>query len=171
MILCNTEIQKAIDDRRLIIRPEPLPRRPTEGQECPYGTHAVDLTLADEISIPKPGTFVIDLTRGGSLAEFLVQSSDRWRIDPVQGFTLDPHRFVLARTREHIELPIFPHPATCLAERIEGKSSRARCGLTCPFHSPDCPPRIQGNLDTRDDQSRAKCLYAQARNGDRPVDH
>ena len=27
MTLCNTEIQKAIDEGRLIIRPEPLPRR------------------------------------------------------------------------------------------------------------------------------------------------
>jgi dCTP deaminase len=146
MILCNTEIQRAIDEGRLIIRPEPLPRRPAEGQECPYGTHAVDLTLADEISIPRLGTYVIDLTRRGSLAEFLVQNSERRKIDPTQGFTLDPHQFVLARTREHVELPILPHPATCLAARIEGKSSRARCGLLVHFTAPTVHPGFKGTL-------------------------
>ena len=144
MILCNTEIQRAIDDGRLVIRPEPLPRRPTEGQECPYGTHAVDLTLADEISIPKQGTLVIDLTRRGSLADFLVQNSDRRRIDPVQGYTLEPHRFVLARTKEHVELPISAKLTTCLAARIEGKSSRAVVASWCIS-----PPPLS-TLDSRE---------------------
>ncbi len=93
MILCNTEIQRAIDEGRLAIRPEPLPRRPTEGQKCPCDTHSVALTLAGEISIPRPGTYVIDLTRKGSLADFLVPTSARVQIDPGQGFTLEPNRF------------------------------------------------------------------------------
>jgi dCTP deaminase len=146
MILCNTEIQKAIDEGRLIIRPEPLPRRPTEGLECPYDAHSVNLTLADEISIPRLGTFVIDLTRKGSLADFLVQNSSRVRIDPGQGFTLEPNQFILARTREYVELPIQPGLDSSLAGRIEGKSSRARCAILVHFTAPTVHPGFKGTL-------------------------
>ena len=48
MILSNIEIQVALDSGRLIIDPEPPPRRPKVGDpkdKCPYDTHAVDLTL------------------------------------------------------------------------------------------------------------------------------
>lgn len=146
MILCNRELHEALDDGRLIIRPEPSPRLPTEGIECPYGTHAVDLTLADEISIPKPGLFVLDLTRRGSLAEFLVQHSDRKKIDADQGYILEPNRFLLSKTREWIELPILRDRDVCLAARIEGKSSRARCGLLVHFTAPTVHPGFKGTL-------------------------
>ena len=55
MILSNVEIQNAIDSGRLMLRPEPLPRRYTEGVGCPYDTHSVDLTLGSKISIPRSG--------------------------------------------------------------------------------------------------------------------
>jgi dCTP deaminase len=145
LILCNVGIQTAIDDGRLVIKPEPLPRRPTEGQECPYGTHAVDLTLADEISIPTKGAFVIDLTRGRSLADHLARNSRRVKIDHTQGFTFEPQQFILARTREHIELPIVTNKTT-LGARIEGKSSRARCGLLVHFTAPTVHPGFKGTL-------------------------
>ena len=51
MILSNVEIQRALDERRLIIDPEPTPRTPTaDFADCPYQTSAVDLRLASEIS-------------------------------------------------------------------------------------------------------------------------
>jgi dCTP deaminase len=146
MILGNTEIQRAIDEGRLIIRPEPLPRRPAEGEGCPYDTRSVNLTLADEISIPRPGTYVIDLTRKGSLADFLVQNSSRLRIEPGQGFILEPNQFILARTREHVELPIQPGSDLSLAARIEGKSSRARCGILVHITAPTVHPGFKGTL-------------------------
>ncbi len=146
MILCNTEIQKAIDESRLIIRPEPLPRRPTEGKQCPYGTHSVDLALDDEISIPRQGTYVIDLTRQGSLADFLAQNSTRVKIGGGQGYTLEPNQFILARTREYVELSMPPQVDTCLAARIEGKSSRARCGVLVHFTAPTVHPGFKGTL-------------------------
>ncbi len=52
MILCNRGIHKAIDEKRLIIDPEPWPRLPTMGQECPYNTHSVDLRLGSPLTIP-----------------------------------------------------------------------------------------------------------------------
>jgi len=55
MILSNIEIQRALDEGRLVIEPEPLPRRPVAGEYCPYDTHAVDLRLYPEITVPQPG--------------------------------------------------------------------------------------------------------------------
>ncbi len=54
MILSNVEIQKALDEGRLVIAPEPQPRRPAAGEYCPYDTHAVDLRLYQEITVPSP---------------------------------------------------------------------------------------------------------------------
>jgi hypothetical protein len=43
MILSNVEIQRAIDEGRLLLDPEPLPRKPGwDGADCPYQTSAVD---------------------------------------------------------------------------------------------------------------------------------
>lgn len=50
MILSNKAIQTALDEGRLIIDPEPIPRQPN-GEECPYQTSAVDLRLGDELSL------------------------------------------------------------------------------------------------------------------------
>jgi hypothetical protein len=56
MILSNVEIQRAIDVGRLVLDPEPLPRRPApDGADCPYQTSAVDLQLGDEISYLRDG--------------------------------------------------------------------------------------------------------------------
>lgn len=49
MILSNLEIQRALDEGRLLIEPQPQPRVPrADGGDCPYQTTAVDLTLGDE---------------------------------------------------------------------------------------------------------------------------
>jgi deoxycytidine triphosphate deaminase len=67
MILSNLEIQLALDERRLVLDPEPAPRRPgARGSNCPYQTTAVDLRLGDEISYLKDGLPLdINLARGG----------------------------------------------------------------------------------------------------------
>ncbi|HKI19287.1 MAG TPA: hypothetical protein VKA15_15480, partial [Isosphaeraceae bacterium] len=60
----------------------------------------------------------------------------------------DRHTFILAQTREWVELPI-EHPdnsETCLAARIDGKSSRARVGLLIHFTAPTVHPGFEGNL-------------------------
>lgn len=66
MILANVEIHRALDDGRLILDPEPRPRVPTAGVDCPYQASAVDLSLGDEIAWLKRGLPLnIDLRRGG----------------------------------------------------------------------------------------------------------
>lgn len=57
MILSNVEIQKALDEKRLVITPEPMPRQPTgnPNDDCPYQTSSVDLRLGPEVSYFKEG--------------------------------------------------------------------------------------------------------------------
>jgi len=69
MILSNVEIQRAIDAGRLVLDPEPLPRRPgPDGADCPYQTSAVDLQLGDEISYSGfKGSITLELYNMGTL--------------------------------------------------------------------------------------------------------
>ena len=124
MILSNTEIQKAIDEGRLIISPEPQPRD--------YDTTAVNLHLGTGLAIPKEGSFNYDLTKPG-FAATLARNSDRIEI-PETGYPLEPKNFVLGITTQRVGLPLIP--GKTLAARIEGKSSVARCGMLVHFTAP-----------------------------------
>jgi dCTP deaminase len=147
MILSNVELFAALDAGRLIIRPEPQPRLPRVGQaHSPFDTHSVDLSLGNEITVPQQGQITYDLTRPGSIADTIRQHSQTVRITDLQPFCLDPHHFVLGRTLEHVELPILRDLATCLAARIEGKSSRARFGILIHFTAPTVHPGFAGTL-------------------------
>jgi dCTP deaminase len=147
MILSNVEIFRALDEGRLIIQPEPKPRLPTIGQaHSPYDTHSVDLSLGDEIIIPRSGQFTYDLTEPGRIADTIRQHSDTVRITDLQPFALKPHCFVLGKTLESVELPILRDRPTCLAARIEGKSSRARFGILIHFTAPTVHPGFRGTL-------------------------
>jgi deoxycytidine triphosphate deaminase len=108
MILSNVEMQRAMDEGRLVIDPRPLPLRPTEGQKCPYDTHTVNLRLGQEISIPETGPFSFDLLQGGSLSTFLSRNSERMVI-PRGGLPLERLQFVLGMTVEYLSLPV-DHP-------------------------------------------------------------
>jgi deoxycytidine triphosphate deaminase len=107
MILCNTEVHKALDQGRLIIRPEPLPRVPTVGElHCPYDTHSVDLRLSPHISVPKGGQFSFDTSSTGNIAELITQHSEQVTLSTQTPFKLEPRKFILAKTVERIELPL-----------------------------------------------------------------
>jgi dCTP deaminase len=147
MILSNVEVFSALDQGRLIMRPEPQPRLPTVGQaHSPYDTHSVDLRLGDEITIPAGGQFNYDLTQPGRIADTIRQHSETVRITDHQPFSLRPNQFVLGKTLEWIELPILAGRETCLAARIEGKSSRARFGILIHFTAPTVHPGFKGTL-------------------------
>jgi dCTP deaminase len=147
MILSNVEVFRALDDGRLVIRPEPQPRLSTAGTaNSPYDTHTVDLRLGSEITIPVGGQFNYDLTQPGRIADTIRQHSETVRITENQPFCLQPNRFVLGRTLEWVEFPIQPDQSTCLAARIEGKSSRARFGILVHFTAPTVHPGFAGTL-------------------------
>lgn len=145
MILCNREVHKALDDGRLEIDPEPLPRRPTAGQVCPYDTHTVDLRLGSPLKIPGEGSFDINLMKQG-LPKLLETHSKHVDLEERGSFPLEPNTFVLGFTFESIGLPIKTRQGKCLAARIEGKSSRARCGILIHFTAPTVHPGWEGQL-------------------------
>lgn len=146
MILANTEIFAALDSRRLIIDPEPQPRQPSPGVESPYDTHSVDLRLGPEIVVPESGPFTYDLTQPGRLAEMIERHSKAHTLSLQQPYKLERNQFILGRTLERVELPVSRRRKSCLAARIEGKSSRARIGLLVHFRAPTVHPDFKGTL-------------------------
>lgn len=149
MILSNIEMQKAMQEGRLVINPQPVPLFPTEGQKCPYDTHSVNLCLSEELSVPMSGPFSFDLMGGGDFSEFPSRNSEKTIIPPT-AYALDKGKFALGMTMEYINLPV-DHPINresniCLAARIEGRSSIARCGVLVHFTAPTVHPGFEGTL-------------------------
>ncbi len=146
MILSNISIQEAIDKGLLLIDPPPEPKRPTrDGPPCPYQTSAVDLRLGDEVAWFKRQLPVqIDLRQGG-FSKLFTADTDRVQLTQGTPFPLEPGRFVLAKTLEQINLPLRDN-GTCLAARVEGRSSFSRCGLLVHFTAPTIHAGYQGTL-------------------------
>jgi dCTP deaminase len=145
MILSNVEIQLALDEGRLVLDPQPFPREGGNNRPCPYKTSAVELRLADDISYFKPGLPLnINLTRGG-FGSLFSPNSIRQRLTAEQPFVLMPGRLVLGKTLERVELPLQPD-GNCLAARVEGKSSYARCGLLVHFTAPTIHAGFAGTI-------------------------
>lgn len=153
MILSNNELFSALDSKRLIIDPEPMPRMKqidAVDDYCPFDTHAVDSCLGTEITVPEPGTYAYDLMQRTPLATFIERNSRKYTVDRHSHFVLERSQFILAQTLEVIKLPIDHEEnkktKTCLAARIEGKSSRARVGLLIHFTAPTVHPGWSGRL-------------------------
>ena len=145
MILSNVKIHEAIDEGRLVITLELLPRMPDGISECPYQTSAVDLRLGSMISYFKEGLpFDINL-RQGPFARLFGPNSVTQTITDEQPFVLRPNRLVLGKTRERVELPLLPD-GNSLAARVEGKSSYARCGLLVHFTAPTIHAGFAGTI-------------------------
>jgi dCTP deaminase len=153
MSLSNVAIYEAVEQGRIILVPEPRPHYLEAGQDSPYGTHSVDVRLGKSLAVPRKGPYSFDLYQSGheqaDFSRFLAANSDSVEI-PSQGYPLEPQRFVLGRTIEHLTLPI-DVPANrvlkrCLAARFEGKSSRARTGLLVHFTAPTIHPGFSGTI-------------------------
>jgi dCTP deaminase len=148
MILSNHSIHEALDKGWLKITPEPQPRQ-MSASGCPYQTSAVDLRLGHEIAFFKEGLPLnIDLRRG-SFANLFGPNSVSRQISEEQPYSLAPGKLVLGKTLERIELPITldaPNLAPCLAARVEGKSSYARCGLLVHFTAPTIHAGFAGTI-------------------------
>lgn len=152
MILCNSAIHDALDAGLLIIRPEPAPRQSTNTERSPFQTTAVDLRLGDEISYFREGLPInIDLRRGRFESLFSGNSIAE-RLTEERPFALNPQRMVLGKTREWVELPLpdgsngKEHAGHCLAARVEGRSSYARCGLLVHFTAPTIHAGFRGHI-------------------------
>ena len=147
MILSNSALFAALDEKRLVIDPEPIPRNPADdpNADWPYGTSAIDLRLGDEVSWFNDGLAInIDLRRGKFANLFGPNSSSR-KITDDQPYSLMPGKLVLANTLERVELPILPGKIS-LAARVEGRSSFARCGLLVHFTAPTIHAGFKGRI-------------------------
>ena len=146
MLLSNLDIHTALDDGRLVIDPQPQPRFKEVGVKyCPYDTHTVDLRLGNEITIPSAGKFAYDFMASGNVADLIAKNSEKHTLSPGRPYYLETGNFILAQTHEIIKLPIDKGPPY-LGARIEGKSSRARCGLLVHFTAPTVHPEWEGQL-------------------------
>lgn len=147
MILSNVSIQEALDEGWLIIDPEPTPRKASVEEDSPYQTTAVDLRLSAEIIRPTGELPVVLDLRNNGYSALANASSERFRLTDEQPFNLTPKKmFVLGGTVEKITLPIPSDSPTCLAARIEGRSSFARCGLLVHFTAPTIHAGFSGTL-------------------------
>ncbi|MEW6235770.1 MAG: dCTP deaminase [Candidatus Omnitrophota bacterium] len=139
MILSNTEIKRAIAEKRIVLTPLP--------QNESFGTTAVDLRLGNTISIPQVGNcFNLDLSKGSIAGTLKKICNDKSvKEDP---FVLEPQKFVLSQTLETISIPIKKDEITgyYLAARVEGKSSLARCGLLVHFTAPTIHAGFEGTI-------------------------
>jgi len=146
MILSNREIQKALDEKRLIITPEPSPREKVADQPCPYNNSSVDLRLGTEIVWYKDSQpITIDLSRG-NISAYLSANSEKRTITTREPFLLHPHHFILAKTLERVEFPIGSPDSISLAARVEGRSSFARCGVLVHFTAPTIHSGFKGTI-------------------------
>jgi dCTP deaminase len=139
-VLSNTEIQRALDEARLVIEPRPDP--PPGEDHTPYSTSAVDLRLSDAILVPRPNLGLSFDLRQWSVTAAMEAICDE-RTLPPEGWTLDPGRFMLGTTIERVALPLHE---SGLAARIEGRSSFARTGLLIHFTAPTIHAGFAGHI-------------------------
>ncbi len=147
MILSNRAIFAALDEGRLIIDPEPSPRLPSEslGALCPYQTSSVDLRLGNEVSWLKNNLPITLAPHRGRIPELFGRNSDSRNLTNDQPYILERNKFVLATTLERVALPFFDD-GRCLAARVEGKSSYARCGMLVHFTAPTIHAGYDGRI-------------------------
>ena len=141
MILSNVEIIKCIQEQRFSI--DPLAG--TNPQQPPFNTSAVDLRLYNEITVPtQDGAFQVDVTRG-KIAQHFARNSERRVITQDQPYSLEPNKFILARTLQKVNFPILD-AEICYSARVEGKSSLARCGILIHFTAPTIHAGFSGSI-------------------------
>lgn len=112
MVLSDRDIKKALDEKRIIIKPYP-------NLDAQLGSCSVDLRLGNVFKVFNHSGFpFIDphVPQDENLMKEIVVEKDK-------PFIMQPHDFVLAVTQEYIELP------DDLLGRLEGRSSLGRLGI------------------------------------------
>lgn len=122
MILSDREMRAVLARGAVGIQPEPPPSA--------WSSTAVDLTLAEQISVWQPpgGKRKKTICRPHSPTYDYAALAREWAREALlgdEGHIMEPYSFVLGWTAERLRLP---HAAR-LAARVEGKSSLARLGL------------------------------------------
>lgn len=139
MILTDREILVALQQGLIVVDPSPDP--------IAFSSTSLDLTLAADLKIWKQESAgSMDVTPAATDYSYaaIVGSQAQDIAMTESGHVMKPRDFILAWTNEAIGLPV----NSCIAARVEGKSSLARIGIgvhiTAPtIHSGFGPKRIQ----------------------------
>jgi dCTP deaminase len=146
VILSDSEIRKAIKERKIIVEPTP--------DEEQIQTSALDLRLGQEIRIFKSTQELEESEPSGVLRPVII---DSFKIDILEyidkytklvqlnadgSFTLVPHQFILGITHEFISLP----REAKIAARVEGRSTLARLGLQIHMTAPTIHSGFNGRI-------------------------
>ncbi|MBF0561995.1 MAG: dCTP deaminase [Alphaproteobacteria bacterium] len=133
MILTDREILVALQTHQIEIDPPPLPDS--------YSSTAVDLTLSDVGFEWKSvtGLLIRPGTQGYNYHDLKKHYHQKIEIT---GYTLKSKTFLLAYTKETIDLPI----RSRLAARVEGKSSIARLGVGIHITAPTIHAGFRGTI-------------------------
>ncbi|MDB5071321.1 MAG: dCTP deaminase [Candidatus Eremiobacteraeota bacterium] len=141
MILSNVKIVEAIENRHLSI--DPLPHL-TPGKS-PFNTSAIDLTLGDEILVPREGANITFALNEKFSSDFVERNWRTVKITDDHPFKLKPNILVLGRTAERVEFPVNPKGPNYCA-RVEGRSSLARLGLVVHLTAPTIHADFEGTI-------------------------
>lgn len=140
MILTDREIDIAISSKGIVIEPRPGPEA--------FSSTSLDLSLDRKAKTWKtaavPGVeqqIICPGQPGYSYLAVVQQFTDDIDI-PDAGFVLEPKGFLLAWTKEHVELP----PQSKIAARVEGKSSMARLGIGVHVTAPTIHAGFRGKV-------------------------
>jgi dCTP deaminase len=138
MIYSDREIEKALNDGRLLIDPSP-----EAGQ---FDSTSVNLRVGDDFLTwkralkAKGTTHAIDLDHI-DLSE-IIDLTDPLPPNSDGNVLIPPGAFVLVRTLEHVTFPI----KSRLAARVEGRSKQARLGLTAHITAPIIHAGFSGKI-------------------------
>ena len=135
MILTDREIQLAIESGQIVISPRPDP--------TVYSSTSVDLTLAAD-GLRWKNTPGMPIQPGAPGFKYTSISHLQEKVT-IRQYHLKPKSFLLAWTRETVELPI----RSRIAARVEGKSSIARLGVGIHITAPTIPPGFAARSSSR----------------------
>jgi dCTP deaminase len=133
MLLSDIDIKKAIEAKKIVIKPKP-------NYETALAACSLDLRLNNEFQTFKPRRlfagkpfFDTRSTKNTNLTKTIVLKND-------EPFILSPGEFALASTLEWLELP------PDIAGRLEGRSSLGRLGIVVHSTAALIHPGIKGRI-------------------------
>jgi len=139
MILTDREIELAIEHQLIEITPLP--------KDDAYSSTSLDLLLNENITEFKEEidglNQIIDPSRPDFNHEAVLKTlTDTKTIDFKNGYDFYPGKLILAWTKEKIHLKLF----SCIAARVEGKSSLARLGIAVHITAPTIHAGFNGQI-------------------------
>lgn len=135
MILGDSDIQKALKNGEIEIKPKPAPEQ--------YTTSAVDLRLGDEFLELRPPVSGMEITidaHSMDVRQLYAQYGHPLQKQPDGSVIIEPKKLILAKTMEYVRLP--QH----IAARVEGRSTLARIGLLVHLTAPTIHAGFRGRI-------------------------